>query len=77
MKDRFLPAFVKMAKALRIGDPRSNGTDIGPMVSEQERETSIKFVELAKDEGGKVILGSLEERSRRIMVKDGSMSRQS
>jgi len=64
VKDRFLPAFVKMAKALRIGDPRSNGTDIGPMVSEQERETSIRFVELAKDEGGKVIIGGEKPKDR-------------
>ncbi len=64
VKDRFLPAFVKMAKALRIGDPRNNGTDIGPMVSEQERETSIRFVELAKEEGGKVILGGEKPRDR-------------
>jgi acyl-CoA reductase-like NAD-dependent aldehyde dehydrogenase len=57
VKDRFLPAFVKMAKQLRIGDPTNSQTDLGPMVSEQERETSVKFVQLAKDEGAKVIVG--------------------
>src|SRR6266481_9682715 len=34
VKERFLPAFVKMARELRIGDPTSKQTDLGPMVSE-------------------------------------------
>src|SRR5467141_1604169 len=64
VKDRFLPAFVKMAKELRIGDPMSGQTDLGPMVSEQEREVSAKFVQQAREEGGKVIIGGQEPRGR-------------
>jgi len=57
VKDRFIPAFARMAKELRIGDPTNRQTDLGPMVSEKERETSVKFVQQARDEGGKVIVG--------------------
>ncbi|MDG6964561.1 MAG: aldehyde dehydrogenase [Nitrososphaerota archaeon] len=57
VKGRFLAKFVEMSKALRIGDPLSKGTDLGPMVSMRERETSERFVELAGGEGSKVILG--------------------
>ena len=57
IKDRFLGRFVGMSKALRIGDPRAQGTDLGPMVTVKERETSERFIELAEDEGSKIILG--------------------
>jgi lactaldehyde dehydrogenase/glycolaldehyde dehydrogenase len=57
IKDRFLSHFVNMAKDLRIGDPMANSTDIGPMVSSDQRGTSERFIELAKKEGSKIVLG--------------------
>lgn len=56
VKDRFLGRFVEMSKALRLGDPMARGTDLGPMVSVKERETSERFIELAEGEGSKIIL---------------------
>lgn len=55
--DKFVPAFVRMAKELRLGDPLLAGTDLGPMVSKEERETSIGFVRKAREEGDKIIIG--------------------
>lgn len=57
IKDRFLSHFIKMAKDLRIGDPMANSTDLGPMVSSDQRGTSERFIELAKKEGSKIVLG--------------------
>ena len=57
IKDKFLSHFVKMAKELRMGDPMAASTDLGPMVSNVERGTSERFIELAEREGSKVILG--------------------
>ena len=57
IKDKFLNAFVQAAKNLRMGDPTSQDTDLGPMVSAKERETSEKFIQKARDEKDKVILG--------------------
>jgi acyl-CoA reductase-like NAD-dependent aldehyde dehydrogenase len=57
IRDKFVPAFVRMAKELRLGDPLRAGTDLGPMVSEQERETSMGFVKKAEQEGDKIIIG--------------------
>jgi acyl-CoA reductase-like NAD-dependent aldehyde dehydrogenase len=57
VKDRFVPAFVKRARELRVGDPTNPGTDLGPMVSKQARETSQQFVEKAREEGGKITTG--------------------
>ena len=57
VKDKFLGRFVEMSRALRIGDPMAAGTDLGPMVSMNERKTSESFIQMAEQEGSKVILG--------------------
>ena len=57
VKDKFVGHFVEMAKGLRIGNPMSDTTDIGPMVSAGERSTSERFIELAGKGGSKLILG--------------------
>jgi acyl-CoA reductase-like NAD-dependent aldehyde dehydrogenase len=57
IKDKFLGHFVEMAKSLRIGSPTAKTTDLGPMVSKKERNTSESFIEIAGKDGSKVILG--------------------
>jgi len=57
VKDKFVPAFVRMVKDLRLGNPLEPDTDLGPMVSRKERETSMGFVQRAKEEGDKIIIG--------------------
>jgi len=57
IKDTFLGHFVEAAKGLRIGAPTASTTDLGPMVSSKERGTSEHFIELAQNEGSKIILG--------------------
>lgn len=65
IKDKFLDAFVRAAKSLRIGDPTDQSTDIGPMVSKKQRETSEEFVQKARDGGDKVILGGSVPKDRK------------
>jgi lactaldehyde dehydrogenase / glycolaldehyde dehydrogenase len=57
VKDKFVSAFVKKAKELRVGDPKDPKTDLGPMVSEQARKASEDFVARGREEGGKVVAG--------------------
>jgi acyl-CoA reductase-like NAD-dependent aldehyde dehydrogenase len=57
IKSKFISAFVQAAKTLKIGDPTQPNVDLGPMVSKEERETSQEFVQKARDEGDRVILG--------------------
>ncbi len=59
VKPKFMSKFVELTKGLRIGDPVSAGTDLGPMVSARERETSEEFIELARGEGSSVESGGL------------------
>ena len=53
----FLDAFVEQARALRIGDPLSEDTDIGPKVSRPELEKVEAMVATAVRSGAKVVLG--------------------
>jgi acyl-CoA reductase-like NAD-dependent aldehyde dehydrogenase len=57
IKEKFVPAFVEEAKKLNIGDPTMPRTDIGPMVSEDERKTSQNFIQEAVQEKDKIIIG--------------------
>src|SRR6266540_2990297 len=47
----FLEAFVARANALRVGDGLDPNTDVGPSVSEGQRETVMKYVAIGVEEG--------------------------
>lgn len=57
IKDKFVPAFVEAARKLNVGDPTSPKTDLGPMVSEDQRNTTEKFIQEAIQEEDKIIMG--------------------
>ncbi|MDG6998932.1 MAG: aldehyde dehydrogenase [Nitrososphaerota archaeon] len=63
IKQKFVPAFVKLAEELKIGNPLESGTELGPMVSKSARDTTEEFVEDAKREGGKILTGGSEPMS--------------
>src|SRR5207247_9658182 len=51
IKDKIVRAFVRMAKDLKIGNPLESDTDIGQMVSKEQRVTSRSFVRETREEG--------------------------
>ena len=53
----FVPALVKRAQALRVGDPLDATTDIGSLVSQQHLKKVAGAVELAVSEGGRILCG--------------------
>ena len=55
--DRFVTEFVKRTKALVIGDPLEKSTNVGPLVSEGHMKKVLSYIELAKQEGGKILTG--------------------
>ncbi len=62
--DRFVDEFVKRTQALVIGDPAADTTRVGALVSEGHMNKVLSYVELAKEEGGKVLTGG-----KRVVVK--------
>jgi aminomuconate-semialdehyde/2-hydroxymuconate-6-semialdehyde dehydrogenase len=55
--DRFVEEFVLRTKMLSVGDPLEEQTKVGALVSEAHMQKVLSYVELAKQEGGKVLTG--------------------
>ena len=55
--EKFKTAFVAEAKKLTVGDPLNDQTKMGAIVSEVHYKKILEYLELAKTEGGKIILG--------------------
>jgi succinate-semialdehyde dehydrogenase/glutarate-semialdehyde dehydrogenase/succinyl-CoA reductase len=55
--DEFIELFIKKASQLKIGDPMSMETDIGPLSSKSGFETISGIVEDAKEKGAEILLG--------------------
>jgi len=55
--DRFVEALAKEAKAMKHGDPFSDQTTMGPLISAQHREKVLSYYALARSEGAEIISG--------------------
>jgi aldehyde dehydrogenase (NAD+) len=55
--DAFLEAFVRRVKALRVGNGLDAGVQMGPSVSEAQRATVMKYVEIGHQEGATLLAG--------------------
>lgn len=55
--EKFKNDFVERTKKLKIGNPKSDDTNIGAIVSKQHFEKILSYIELAKEEGGKILCG--------------------
>ena len=55
--DAFRARLVAGAQALRVGDPASERTQMGPLVSGAHRDTIERYVALGREEGGTVLTG--------------------
>jgi len=55
--DEFVGLFAKELSALVVGDPMQDGTDVGPLATEQGRDDVVALVKDAVDKGATVVLG--------------------
>jgi aldehyde dehydrogenase (NAD+) len=55
--DRFVAALAERVAALRVGDALDPQTQMGPAVSEDQMETSYRYIAVARGEGGRVVTG--------------------
>lgn len=58
--EKFRDAFVDKVSKMRVGNPELPETKMGAVVSEQHMNKVLEFVELAKEEGGKVLTGGVQ-----------------
>ena len=55
--DRFVAMLAERVSALRVGDALDPETQMGPAVSEDQMETSYRYIDIARGEGGRVVTG--------------------
>ncbi|MFA4892725.1 aldehyde dehydrogenase family protein [Brevundimonas sp.] len=55
--DRFVAALAEKVSALRVGDALEPDTQMGPAVSQDQMETSYRYIDIARSEGGRVVTG--------------------
>lgn len=54
---RFKDDFVAATKALRVGDPLADDSQLGAVVSKLHLEKILSYIDLAQQEGGKILCG--------------------
>ena len=67
--DEFLRRLVERMKSARLGDPNSGDTDVGPVATEQQLGKVLSYIEIAKAEGARCLLGG--KRAERAECGDG------
>src|ERR1700694_5057063 len=71
--DAFLAKFLPLARSIRLGNPIDPATEMGPLTSAMHRDRVLSYVQVAREQGGEVLLGGKppdrEELSRGCYVE--------
>ncbi len=57
--DDFVAAFARTTEALRIGTPLAESTEIGPMISAAQRQVSLDYLGIGREEGAECVTGGV------------------
>lgn len=63
--EKFRNDIVERAVKLKVGDPLDDKTDLGAIVSKQHLEKILYYIDLARQEGGKILCGG-----NRVLLND-------
>jgi acyl-CoA reductase-like NAD-dependent aldehyde dehydrogenase len=55
--DAFLAKFVSRTRSLKVGDPMDPETEVGPLISPNQRERVVGYIRLGQAEGAKLACG--------------------
>ncbi|MGO4408856.1 aldehyde dehydrogenase family protein, partial [Brevundimonas sp. M-11_2] len=55
--DRFVALLAEKVAALRVGDALDPNTQMGPAVTEAQREVSYNYIDIARAGGGRIVVG--------------------
>jgi len=55
--DDFVARFAGHTEALRVGAPLDEKTEVGPLISAKQRQTSLDYLAIGRDEGARVVSG--------------------
>jgi betaine-aldehyde dehydrogenase len=55
--DEFVERFAKRTEAIGVGDPLNESTEMGPLISDAQRKTSLDYVNIGVGEGARKVVG--------------------
>ena len=55
--DAFIKAMAEKMKSLKVGDARAKGIDIGPVVDDRQLAQNLKYIDIGKEEGARLVAG--------------------
>ena len=55
--DEFISRFAERTDAIRVGPPLEEATEMGPLISDRQRQTSLDYIEIGTKEGAKLVTG--------------------
>jgi acyl-CoA reductase-like NAD-dependent aldehyde dehydrogenase len=55
--DQFIEKFIELAGSIRLGNPLDTSTEMGPLTSAQHRDRVMSYCEIAREQGGEILLG--------------------
>lgn len=58
--DEYVERFAKRTAEIRVGDPMDGSTEMGPLISAGQRETSLYYLDLGVEEGARKVVGGEE-----------------
>ena len=61
--DEFTQRFLKGTEKLKLGDPLDSGTDVGPMITEDDAKRTESWVNEAVSGGAKILIGGKREKN--------------
>lgn len=67
--EKFKVCFLEKTKALKVGDPSNESSNLGAVASREHMEKILSYIKLAEEEGGKIITGG------RRKIVDGEFSK--
>ena len=59
--EAFLERFLPLVRALEVGDPADEATDVGPVISERDRDRIVSWIEEATAAGAELLAGGVVE----------------
>ena len=57
VKDEFMERLVERTGKMQPGDPTESGTRLGPLVSAEQREKVLSYIEAGREEGARLVTG--------------------
>jgi betaine-aldehyde dehydrogenase len=64
--EAFLERFIALARTIRLGNPLDEATEMGPLTSAQHRDRVLAYVDVARSQGGEVLLGGRAPQAREL-----------